>query len=280
MSETDWVGERSIRWLAGLAEREAQLAPVSDALFAAAGLRPGERVLDVGCGPGTTTEPAFRAVQPGGRVTGVDVSPQMIEAARQRFAGSGAEWMVADVVDARLPEQAYDVVLSRFGVMFFSDPLAAFRNLAAATRPGGRLCMAVWRRRPDSPFFAVPFDAVLADLRRGGAKVVEPDPDASSSSLGAPGPTTELLTAAGWSEVGWEAREDLLRVGGAGSIADAAEAATRVGQVFTLLEGRSEAERRSALRALEQAFAPWADGHGVALPGGFWIVTARRPERP
>lgn len=277
MSETDWVGERSRRWLAGLQVREAQLAPVSDALFAAAALQPGERVLDVGCGPGTTTAPAFRAVQPGGRVTGLDVSPEMVDAGRERFAGLGIDWLVADAVDADLPEGAYDVVLSRFGVMFFTDPPEAFRRLAAATRPGGRLCLAVWRRRTDSPFFAVPFDAVLTDLRRQGVDLVEPDPDASSSSLGATGPTTDLLTAVGWSDVRWEPREDLLHVGGPGSVAEAAAAAVQVGQVFTLLEGRSEAERQSALRALEQALAPWHDGHGVALPGGFWIVTARRP---
>jgi SAM-dependent methyltransferase len=276
VSQSEWVGERSRRWLAELAAREAQLAPVSDALFAAAGLEPGERVLDVGCGPGTTTEPAFRAVQPGGRVTGLDVSPEMIAAARDRFPDLGIDWAVADVVEAELPAQAYDVVLSRFGVMFFSDPPAAFARLAAATRPGGRLCMAVWRRRTESPFFSVPYDAVLADLRRSGADVVEPDPDGSSCSLGAVAPTTELLTAAGWSDVRWEGRDDVLYAGGAGSVSEAAALAPEVGPVFALLEGCSAAERQSAVRAIEQAFAPWFDGRGVALPGGFWIVSARR----
>ncbi len=276
MSQSEWVGERSRRWLAELAAREAQLRPVSDALFNAAGLRPGDSVLDVGCGPGTTTEPAFRAVQPGGRVTGLDVSPEMIEAAQERFGRLRIGWLLADVVTAELPEQAYDVVLSRFGLMFFSDPLAAFTRLAAATRPGGRLCAAVWRRRTESPFFSVPYDAVLADLLRGGAEVVEPDPDGNSCSLGAVAPTTELLTAAGWSDVHWDARDDRLYAGGAGSVVEAAALAPEIGPVHALLEGRSDVERRSAVRALVEAFTPWFDGRGVALPGGFWILTARR----
>ncbi|WP_375424009.1 class I SAM-dependent methyltransferase [uncultured Friedmanniella sp.] len=276
MAQSEWVGERSRRWLAGLSVREAQLAPVSLPLFAAAGLGPGERVLDVGCGPGTTTEPAFRAVQPGGRVTGMDVAPEMIDAARDRFAGLDIDWLVGDAVSTPLPEAAYDVVLSRFGVMFFSDPLAAFGRLAAATRPGGRLCAAAWRRRPESPFFAVPYAAVLSDLRRGGADVVEPDPDGSSFSLGATDPASALLMAAGWSDVTWEARDDRLYVGGPGSVADAAAAAVEVGSTFTLLEDRTDEERRSALIALEQALEPWFDGRGVALPGGFWVVSARR----
>lgn len=277
MSQSEWVGERSRRWLGELAAREAQLLPVSHALFAAAGLGPGERVLDVGCGPGTTTEPAFRAVQPGGQVTGLDVSPEMISAARDRFAGAEIDWLVADVITAELPEQAYDVVLSRFGLMFFSDPPAAFTRLVAATRPGGRLCAAVWRRRTESPFFSVPYEAVLADLRRHGAEVVEPDPDGSSCSLGAVAPTTALLIAAGWSDVRWEARDDRLYAGGPVSVAEAAALAPEIGPVHALLEGRSDAERRSAVRALEEAFTPWFDGRGVALPGGFWILTARRP---
>jgi ubiquinone/menaquinone biosynthesis C-methylase UbiE len=137
-----------------VAERvEAQLAPVSDVLFAAAALEPGERVLDVGCGLGSTTRRAAGIVGATGAVSGIDISLDMIEQARAVATPSGApiEWILADAQTARLPAGRYDAVISRFGTLFFDDPLIAFGNLAGCARPGGRLCAAAWQRRDRSP---------------------------------------------------------------------------------------------------------------------------------
>ena len=167
----EWSGERVARWLRQAPGLERQLAPVSEVLFEAARLRPGESVLDVGCGTGPTTFAAARAVGPTGRVWGLDVSGEMLAAARAvageraDAAAAPVDWVEADAVTWLAEAAAHDVVLSRFGVMFFSAPLAAFTNLARATRAGGRLAFASWRRRDESELFAVPLHATLGVLR-------------------------------------------------------------------------------------------------------------------
>ena len=148
MTTADWAGARAQAW-ASMADRlEAQIEPVSDLLFAAAQPVAGERVLDVGCGRGSTTQLAAGAVGPAGEVVGLDVAANLIEEAERLAPDDAAiRWMVADAQRAELPPEHFDLVLSRFGVMFFDDPTAAFANLAGATAPGGRLCVAVWQTR-------------------------------------------------------------------------------------------------------------------------------------
>src|SRR5262249_13867713 len=153
--------ERVERWIRQAPGLERQLAPVSDLLLEAARLRAGESVLDVGCGTGPTTIAAARMVGPRGRVGGLDVAGAMLGAAAtaaSRAGGDAApiEWIEADAVTWTPDGPPRDVVISRFGVMFFSDPGAAFANLARATRANGRLAFASWQRRDDSATFAVP----------------------------------------------------------------------------------------------------------------------------
>jgi SAM-dependent methyltransferase len=149
-----WDDERAALWLANVDARERQLQPVSDALFDRANLQPGECVLDVGVGSGPTTGQAWEAVRPDGSVTGIDIAPPMIAAARQRVTASEIEWLVGDAASYDLPPRTYDAVISRFGVMFFADPVAGFRNLCEATRPGGRLIVTVWSNLYATGFFA------------------------------------------------------------------------------------------------------------------------------
>ena len=123
-AQIGWDEARAAWWLAGAEEREKQLRPVSDALFARAALQPGENVLDVGVGSGPTTWQAWDAVHPSGSVTGVDISSSMIAAARQRVPVADIEWIVADAATLAFTPGHYDAVISRFGVMFFADPVA------------------------------------------------------------------------------------------------------------------------------------------------------------
>lgn len=175
-----WEGERVDRWIRQSEGLERQLEPVSDVLFATAGLRPGERVLDVGCGTGPTTRRAAVAVGPDGAVTGLDVAAPMLERASTVDVARGSApitWVEADATTWRPDQPGFDVVLSRFGVMFFDDPPAAFASLARATAPGGRLHMAVWARRSESHLFEVPLSVAMATLAAAGAPPPDTPPD-------------------------------------------------------------------------------------------------------
>lgn len=283
-----WAGERVRRWIAQSAGLEAQLAPVSDLLFAAAGLGPGESVLDVGCGTGPTTRAAAALVGTAGHVTGLDVSADMLGAAAQRPVGADSasiEWVTADAVTWTPPDPAYDVVLSRFGVMFFSDPAAAFAHLAVATRPGGRLALAVWQRRDASALFAVPLHAAVAALREAGIAATSDGTDLEAFvatddegpfSLHDPVVTTALLEDAGWRDVETAAHLLSLPFGGTLAPDAAAAAALGFGPTRLLLAGQPPAAVAAAEAAIAAAFADHlVDGH-VVLAGAVHLVTALR----
>ena len=199
----DWAGERGRRWLATAPARERQLAPVGDLLFAAVRLAPGERVLDVGCGTGATTRQAAASVGAEGSVVGVDVAAELLTAAARVAPEPGSapiSWVTADA--ARWTgERDFDAVISRFGVMFFADPAAAFANLARLVRPGGRLCVTTWSPRTAMPFFELPVKVISAYAQQHGLSVSIPPPDAGPYSLGEPATVEELLTGAGWRDV-------------------------------------------------------------------------------
>lgn len=282
MSSADdaWAGDRVTRWLARAAELERQLAPVDDVLFAAAALRPGERVLDVGCGTGPTTRRAARAVGAGGRVVGLDISAQMLAAAATQpneDGGAPLEWVTADAVCWRPVPGAFDVVLSRFGVMFFSDPAAAFGRLAAATRPGGRLAMTVWVRRDESELFAVPLHAALGELRRRGVAVQAPEDDVAFS-LADPTVVTTLLTGAGWSSVACTRHRLVLPFGGGLDASAAAIEAIGMGPTRLVTAGLDSDDRAAVTAAIATAFTRNLDTDGhVNLNATILLVTAIHP---
>jgi SAM-dependent methyltransferase len=256
------------------------MAPVLEALLERAGLEPGVRVLDVGCGAGPSTVEAARRVAPGGRVIGVDISPAMIEAARRRTGDLEIDWLVADAESYPFEPGSVDVVLSRFGVMFFSDSVRAFSNLAAACREGGRLAMAVWPERDQSEFFAEPLRIVLATMDRLGVSYERPSPDVPPFSFGNTSRLRETLASAGWSQAQIEQDQRLLYVGGPGATAEeAAESFLDVGPVAGALQGQPPEVLAAARNDLREELGSRADGNGVGLRGGFLVVSARRSER-
>jgi SAM-dependent methyltransferase len=271
-----WAGDRVARWVRQSATLERQLAPVADELFAAARLAPGERVVDVGCGTGPTTRTAAALVGRDGAVTGLDVAQEMLDAATgvpTLDAAASIDWVCADVVDWVPPPEAFDVVLSRFGVMFFADPHRAFANLAAATAPGGRLAVATWARRDESDLFAVPYRATLEALGRGSEL---PD-DEGPFSLPDAAAVTPLLEGAGWVDVRPELLTLDLPFGGGLAPREAAEAALDFGPTRLLTAGLEAPERERARAAIVEALADHLDGDGhVVLRGRALITTARR----
>lgn len=242
------------------------LEPLSDAVLAAAAVVPGERVLDIGCGCGTTTLALAAA---GARVTGVDVSVPMLSHARQRAAGAdNPQFLRADAA-AQQFEAQHDVVFSRFGVMFFTDPVAAFVNLRAALRPGGRLCFLCWQRPDLNAWVAVPMAAV-----RPLIPVEDPvDPRAPGPfAFADPDYVSDVLTRAGFSVVRAEALERFIRLGQ--DPAAAAQFVARIGPVNRVLADMDESARKAVVDALRRALEPHLGAGGVELGAACWLVTA------
>ncbi len=276
-----WTGDRAARWVRLAEQLDQQLSPVSELLFDSAALQPGERVLDVGCGTGPTTRRAAELVGPAGAVTGVDISDDMLRAAAAADVPAGAapiEWLQADVSAWEPAEASYDIAMSRFGVMFFADPTAAFANMARATQEGGgRLCVAVWAPRDDSEFFSVPLQATVATLEGLGIRPAVPEPDEGPFSLSDPELVDRLLVGTGWLAGQWWRHEVPIFVGGGLPPAEAAAGSLDIGPVRAVLLDVDEEARDAARDAIQAAYERYVDEHGrVVLGATVGIVTAER----
>jgi ubiquinone/menaquinone biosynthesis C-methylase UbiE len=270
-----WDDERAAWWLANADARERRLEPVSDALFDRASLQPGERVLDVGVGSGPTTGQAWEAVRPDGSVTGIDIASPMIAAARQRVTAPEIEWIVGDAASYDFPPETYDAVISRFGVMFFTDPVAGFHNLCEATRPGGRLVVTVWSHLQATGLFGIPYTVATTTLHRLGAAYQAFPPDGFLFSLGRPETIRDVFNAAGWADIETTVDNRLLHM--PPDPLAAAKITMASGPVEALLDGQPDRVRAEVEAALTADYAHRQDESGIALPSGFIVVAARRP---
>jgi SAM-dependent methyltransferase len=251
---------------------ERRLDAINRLLIARAAPQPGETVLDIGCGTGSTALPVADRVGAAGQVTGIDVSAPMLAAARQRLAGhSNVTLLQADAQTEALAG-GFDLALSRFGVMFFTEPAIAFANIRRALKPGGRLCFACWAPLPDNPHWLIPLE--IAERHLGPGKPRHPR---------APGPLAfadaayveEILASAGFSRIA--ARPEPVPVLD-GSLDDAAEIACIMGPAGALLDEKSaDAGMRATIRReVRNAFAPYDTQTPLQLPAAVFIVTARR----
>ena len=249
---------------------DVELRAHHEHLRAAYGISPGERVIDIGCGTGLTTREAARAAAPG-RVVGVDVSERMLERARQVTAAEGLDNVRYELGDAqvhRFDPARFDVAISRFGTMFFADPVAAFANIAGALRPGARLVLLVWQRREHNEW-ARAIDAALGDAAQ------PPPPDADPFSLGDGEATAAILEAAGFDGMRFEdVREPVLY----GHDLDAALAFVRGFQdTRAALARLSDGEAALTVERLREMLAAhYSNERGVVLDSRSWLITARR----
>ncbi len=249
------------------------MAPVADALLAAADLSPGEAVLDLGCGCGATTLSAARAVGPKGSVCGIDVTEPMLDVARGRVEegqNNNVTLVQGDAETHAFPA-SFDVAISRFGTMFFTDAVAAFRNIARGLRPGGRLCLATWQPLEVNEWLAVPGAALLHWITLPDLSDDGPGMFAQSD----PGIVTATLERAGYTGIRLDPVTVILRLG-----ADPEEALERLadtGVGRAALDAVPDAQQPAATAAVQAALADHADAAGVRLRAAIWITTAVAP---
>lgn len=277
MSENELASSYWDRRAEPWARRAAQLESVADPYgqppMQALALSPGERVLDIGCGPGLTTLAMAELVGPKGAAFGVDISPAMIDAATTRAEAAGADnvtFLVADAETAALGT-GFDAVYSRFGVMFFADFEAAFANIASALHPGGRIALSVWGPMHVNPWMTVPTMAAMPVL---GATLPPPEADQPGPfALADPERMEHLLSRAGFNGVAVEpveATRDIAKATAQDEVAMLLE----IGPLSEAYTAADSATRARAVAAVEEALAPFATETGWSIPGVARCVTA------
>jgi ubiquinone/menaquinone biosynthesis C-methylase UbiE len=261
-----WNGPVGERWARLQETIDANMASIMVSLMAFAAPKPGERVLDIGCGCGTTTLHLSKAVGPSGDVTGVDISAPMLAVARGR--GINANFVEADA-STHAFKAAHDLVFSRFGVMFFSDPLAAFTNIRKALKQHGRMAFVCWRNVEENLWASAPYAA---------ARDLLPPPEPSDPlapgpfAFADPGRLRNILDEAGFADIRLDALDSTMNMG-----ADAGEAAAqamRIGPLARAVGGLDDDTRAKILEAVKPAMARYKSHAGITPPAACWLVGA------
>jgi SAM-dependent methyltransferase len=268
------TGEGVAHWISNQARYDRMHAPFTAMILGAAGLQPGGNVLDVGCGCGGTTLAAARLVAPG-QAVGLDLSGPMLARARADAEAAGLGNLLFLQGDAQVHElepARFGVVLSRFGVMFFTDPVAAFANIRSATRPGGRLVFVCWQPLDANQWLLVP-GAALAEHVPPVAGFGSGD-GSGMFAFADPDRIREILAAAGWQDVEITAEQAPILVGGGGRVDDAVEFLRTATMGRTMLAGVDAATADRAIASVRAALAPYADADGVRLGAASWLVQA------
>jgi SAM-dependent methyltransferase len=256
----------------GRSDYDAELRRYTEVLRRAWGVRPQDHVLDIGCGTGQTTRAAAR-MAPEGSALGVDILAPAIERAREISRAQGLRNVTFECADAqshRFPQECFDLAISRFGTMFFDDPVAAFANLGRALRPGGRLVMMVWQAHEHNEWDVAIHQSLGAAEGPGATPSGGPD----AFSLADPPAVTEILAAAGFIGVTFTDVHEPVYYG--------PDVTAALGWVrgFTstneLLKRLDPAAAARALRRLREALAAHRSDDGVWFNSRAWIVTARR----
>jgi SAM-dependent methyltransferase len=272
----EWNGALGQRWVAMQREIDRIVVPFGDAALKVAAPQSGERVIDIGCGCGDTSIEIARIVGEAGTVLGIDVSQPMLEVARSRGALANCAHLAfreGDASEAGFPANT-DLLFSRFGVMFFSQPSQAFSHLRKSLRTGGRCVFVCWRAPRDNAWAMTPLSAARTAM---GVTPTPADPDA-------PGPFAfadderlrTILSAAGFGAIDIQRFDAVLSLGA--TPRSAAEGTVQIGPVSRFVREVGAEHLAIILDAIERALAPLAapDGH-VSLNGSTWIVAATNP---
>ena len=274
MESARWAGDMGDKWNTYLDKFEGMIAPVGAAAIAHAGFKPGERVIDIGSGGGVTTFEIAKVVGPKGHVTGLDLSSTLVDTSNKRLQKSGlanVDFVCADAATTKL--DGYDVLFSRFGVMFFENPVAAFANMHGFLKPDGRLSFVCWGPPTEQPW--------VGQLMALAAKYVElppPVPNAPGPfAFGDPDYLRGILEQAGYQNIEltrWVGNQQL---GGPGATPESA--ARFVMDALFLGDAMAEAadaDRDSAYRDAVDLLQDFVVGGNVEMQGCAWLVRADR----
>ncbi len=251
---------------------DSTLAPVLAALLAHADVKPGERVLDIGCGTGASVMALGEGVGRDGQVVGLDISRPLLDLARKRIGCQPhIRLELGDAATYPFPPAEMDLLFSRFGVMFFGDPKAAFRNMRAAMSEQGRVCFACWQESSANPWVDIPqsrIESFLPERSLWAQGIVGPFSFANT------GRVTDILTSTGFRSPAFTPFEFPVLLGQ--TLDEAVERCCAFGATGRMLEEQSEQIQRRAAEAVREALREHVTTDGaVALPGQVWIVSAR-----
>ena len=269
----EWDGDRGDHWVEYADHYDTLIHRVTPPLLRAAAIGAADRVLDVGCGSGSTSRMAARAAS-AGSVVGVDLSSAMLREAERRSRAEGlgnVRFEQADVQVHTFAPAAFDLAISRFGIMFFEDPLAAFSNIASALRPNGRLAFVCWQERDRNEWVTVPVSAALEHV-----PLPAPAPEGAPGpfSLAKPERIRQLLTDAGFENVEISEIAELMFLGEDAVVAS--EFWQGTGTARLLLDDVDADTERRAMDAVRGALRSHEGPEGIWLTSAAWLVSARR----
>jgi SAM-dependent methyltransferase len=268
-----WNSVGGERWVAAAEHTDRMLEPIQHALVNRANLQPGMAVLEIGCGCGGTAVEIAGRVGDSGRVLAVDVSQQMLAIAKTRLSGfPHSEALEADA--AAYPFEPFaDLAISRFGVMFFGDPVAAFTNIRKAIKPDGRLLFACWRAPEDNQWTRVTLEAALS----AGVPPTPPSPpeEPGPYSFADPERVKRILTAAGFIEITVSPASFTLDMAAGEGLEAAVQQAMTIGAAAALLRKQPENVIRAARESIEKVLRPYERDGSVSLSAQIWLVEAR-----
>ena len=267
-----WNGPNGQRWTDRQAEQDVLLAPVSKALIERAAAKPGDRILDVGCGCGSTSIALARQVAPSGFVLGIDISGPMLARARELAPkGAPVDFALADATVYPFDPGSFDLLVSRFGVMFFAEPAVSFANLRRALRPAGRVAFACWREPRENPWMMSPLQAIYQHVPKLPPQGPEdPGPFAFASEER----VNRILGEAGYKRIEMEPVALSFDIAIGRGLDAAVQAAMQIGPGSRALDGHPPETRAAAAKSVREMLTPYLRGQSVALTGPIWIVTA------
>lgn len=265
-----WNGRAGQAWVEMQAPLDQMFKPLEELLAEAVAARPGGRVLDVGCGTGSTTLAAARRVGATGSCLGIDISELMLATARARAEqeGSPASFLCADAQFHAFEAASLDMIISRFGVMFFGDPVQAFANLRRAARDGAELRFIAWRSAAENPF--------MTTAERAAAPLL---PNLPARRPDAPGQFAfadqhrvhRILEEGGWAGI------EIRPIDVACTLPEAAlgRYVTRLGPLGQVLQEADDPTRARVIDTIRAAFAPYVHGVEARFTAACWMVVAR-----